>query len=294
MINPYFQYYKDDIHSSNPAGWVTLDQFIRANKEPKPHIEELFNQIAYYSSIGDNETKAKLKERLFSFTPCVQLKGRRKYSSIAKFTGLMVLDFDKIHNAIDFKDYLFNEYNSIIACWLSPSKMGVKALVNIPVVTSTDEFKEYFFGIAEEMWQYNGFDGSPQNCVLPLFQSWDPDLFQRENPTQWIKKGIRLQNFTTSTGEVNPVEGNVYYDERIYKIIDTGMSRIHDNGHPQLRALCVAIGGYVANGYITKDKVLNMINYKIELHPYLKKGIKGYQNTAREMIEFGITKPLSL
>ncbi len=294
MMNPYFQYYQNDIHSSKPAGWVSLRQFIEANKHPKPHIQELFNQIAYYSTIGDNETRAKLKERLFSFTPCVQLKGNRRYVNIAKFTGLLVLDFDKISNAKDFKDYLFAEYTSIICAWLSPSKMGVKAIVNIPEVFTTDQFKEFYFGIAGEMWQYNGFDGSGQNCVLPLFQSIDSEMHVRENPTIWVKKGVKLDNFTASEVKHNPVTCSQETEKRIIKVINTGIDKIIDNGHPQLRGVCIAVGGYIANNYIGYNDAINQIYNRIESNSYLKKGIPGYKRTAEWAINIGLSKPLDL
>jgi len=292
-MTPRFQYYSNDIHRSKAVGWVTLQEFIRANKAPKPDTIELFRQIEHLNQIGDKLGKARLKERLYSFLPCVQTNGGRRYVDIAAFTGLAVLDFDNIDNSVDFKEYLFDEYKCIIACWLSPSKKGVKALVKIPIVRSVQEFKDYFFGLAEEMYQYNGFDDSSKNCVLPLFQSYDPDLLFRDDPTTWVQKGIDINQF---------VPQNTYYiqpkldglEPVIIKMINTGLAKINDNGHPQLRSLCISIGGYVASGYIDKNTAIDYICHEIESHQYLKKGIAGYQKTAKQAVEWGLSRPLTL
>lgn len=289
-----FQYYSGDIKKSRPIGWVTVDQFIQANKYPKPHILDLFNQIAHYESIGDMEMKARLKERLFSFTPCVHINRYRRYSDIISFTGLLVLDFDHIHNASEFKEYLFNEYKFIITAWLSPSKRGVKALVNIPIVNNTEEFKSLYYGISREMWQYNGFDGSGQNSVLPLFQSYDPDLLQRNDFDTWTEEGQKLDEFNAEQIPATPIDPKDKNEERIIKMIDTGLDKIVDSGHPQLRGVCLAIGGYISNGYIDKLTAIQHIDNRIASHPYLKKGVDGYKKTARWGIEKGMTKPLHL
>jgi len=289
-----FQYYSGNIKKSRPIGWVTIDQFIHANKHPKPHILDLFNQIAHYESIGDMEMKSKLKERLFSFTPCVHISQYRRYSDILSFTGLLVLDFDHIHNAPEFKEHLFNEYKFIMTAWLSPSKRGVKALVNIPIVNTIDDFKSLYYGISQEMWQFNGFDGTGQNCVLPLFQSYDPELLHRSDYDVWIEEGQKLNDFSATPTEPTPIDPKDRNESRIIKMIDSGLDKITDNGHPQLRSVCLAVGGYIVNGYIDKLTALQHIDNRITSHAYLKKGIEGYKKTARWGVEMGMTKPLHL
>lgn len=294
-----FQYYPNDINSSHPAGWVTIDRFIDANINPKPGVIKLFDAIQECDAKGDKEGKSKLKEKLYSFTPCVNVSVRRRYSDITDFTGLMVLDFDKIDNAIDFKEYLFNEYNFIYICWISPSRKGVKALVQIPEIKlttwqdSTNEFKAYFYGIAEEMEQYSGFDATGQNCVLPLFQSMDREMLVNPFPFKWTDKGYKLNNFVTSI----PIEIKYTGEKKestIIKIINTGIGKIVDNGHPQLRSICLAVGGYVATGYIDYSTALGEVYNLIDRNNYLHKGISGYKKTAKQMLDIGMTKPLYL
>jgi len=291
-----FQYYPSNVKSNKPLGFVSLEYFLKSTKKPKNNIIDIFDKIALAESNNDMKLKSELKQNnLFYFTPAVIINGYRRYANIYKFTGLLVLDFDHNKNSNELRDYLFNEYKFIIAAWLSPSKKGVKALVKIPIVKTTDEFKEYFFGLAVEMDKYDGFDGSCQNSVLPLFQSYDPDLLFREYATTWDVKGIKVNNF--DTGEViEPINIDVTENDtkHVVQIINSGMNNIFDNGHPQLRGLCIAVGGYIAAGYIDYYDAEKLIHNIIITHQYLKKGVKGYQLTASQMLKKGMEKPLLL
>ena len=294
MKTIYFQYYPNNVQSNQPIGYVSLERFVQSIKNPKQHLVEIFNQVSYYESVGDMEAKRKIKERIYYFTPCVIVNQYRRYNSIRNWTGLAVLDFDHINNGQEFKEYLFNEYKSIICAWLSPSKMGVKALVSIPVVNSVDEFKSYYFGLSEEMWQYNGFDGSGQNCVLPLFQSMDYTLLFREDYETWQTKGFKSDSMATTKGQTNPVEPSDIYEKIMIGMITKGIDKIEANGHPQLRDLCLSVGGYIANRYITEIDALQHIYNRIENNNYLKKGIPGYKKTAKWAVQVGQSKPITL
>ncbi len=291
-----FQVYRQPITNIFPKQFITLDQFLEYTRNPPHRIVNVFAQIAAAGATGNKELKAELKQtHLLYFTPCVEINQKRNYASIVRFTGLLVLDFDHIGNAQEFKEYLFNQYPAIIAAWLSPSMRGVKALVQIPIVETVEAFKQYYFGIAAEMEQYNGFDPSGQNCVLPLFQSYDRDLLYRKAPDTWQVKGMKRNDFTASPLVALP---NIDHSDRdkqtIIRMINTGFAHVTDYGHPPLRSLCIAIGGYIASGYIDEYEAMQIINYEIETHPYLKKGISGYKKTAQWSIKTGQNKPLSL
>jgi hypothetical protein len=298
MRNIRFQYYPGNIKVTQPAGWLTLDYLLTSTRSPKPHVIDTFNRIAEAESAGNMKLKAELKQNnLYFFTPCVHVKEKRRYKDIIQWTGLMGLDFDHISNASDFKQAIFFEYKYIIAAWLSPSKRGVKALVKIPICSSVLEFKERFNALSFEMDMYNGFDTAPKNCVLPLFQSFDPELLHRDNPHTFTGREKLTDVFDPSTA---PDPGFVFNSDnhkhkgRIIKMIDSGMSKITSNGHPQLRGLCVAVGGYVAAGYISEHEAREYLHHKISYHNYLSKGTRGYQKTADQMLGYGQQKPLAL
>ncbi|MEI7501071.1 MAG: BT4734/BF3469 family protein [Bacteroidota bacterium] len=298
-----FQYYPARVNSNEPLGIISLERFLISTKTPKNSTKAIFDQIADAELSGDKKLKDELKQNhLFYFTPCVYVHPFRRYDCIKHFTGLLVLDFDHIDNARDFKYFLFDEYKCIITAYISPSKRGVKCLVKIPVINANRpweelvaKFKEYYFGIAAEMEPYNGFCESTQSSVLPLFQSYDPELLSRNDPDTWATKGTKRGNFSTTPTLCKPVIDVTYKEkETLIKIIDRGFRNITDYGHPPLRSLCLSIGGYVASGYIPEHEALQMIYYEIENHSYLRKGIRGYKTTAQWAIRAGQSKPLTL
>ncbi len=296
-----FQYYPGRINSKRPIGFITLDQFVRLTQSPSPELIGIFQEIHRAEVEGDQARKAQLKQsHLHYFTPCVHVRESREYKEIQRFTGLAVLDFDHIDNAADFKEYLFFTYRCVIAAWLSPSRRGVKALVHIPEVKTTDEFKAYYFGLVDEMDQYNGFDPTGQNSVLPLFQSWDPDLLRRPDFITWTMKGtnpkaFQYKNIHTST--TGPVRGGHTDHERnrVIAIITKAINSItKDPGHLRLRSTALALGGFVGAGYISSEEAEQLIFHLIEGNRYLQKGIGGYKITAAWGIHHGQGQPLEL
>ncbi len=308
-MNEYtFQYYKSEIKATKAIGFLKLDSFVKAIKEPKEDIKRIMLQIQEATNNEDNELKNKLKTQLYAFTPCVNVSNKRRLSDLTAFTVLMVLDFDKIKNAEEFRDYLYEQYDFIVASWLSPSKKGIKALVKIPKIDiihqeksikhelSVNVFKSFFWGIYYEMTQYYGFDTTAQNCVLPLFMSWDKDIRYRTDAIEWdiqdidpkLKHKPKPQNESYKYDYSNSDKPREWALKNTEKAID----RIVDEGHPQLRAAAYALGGYVGAGYLSQSEAVEFINNMIERNHYLQKGIAGYQKTALTMINDGIFSPL--
>jgi VirE N-terminal domain. len=296
MFNPEFQFYPARVESKKPLGSLSLFEMLRANMNPNDNIKDVFRRIAEAEVKGDTKLKAQLKqENLYYFTPCVVSNGLgRGYADIVGFTGLLVLDFDHIDNATEFKYYIFNKYNFIVAGWLSPSKRGCKFLVKIPVVKTTDEFKSYFFGVAIEMEKYKGFDGTGQNCVLPLFLSIDGDLLFRDDAVQFLKKGKKIDEFIPSNYAPIVLQTGEGEKGQVKRLIMSAVNLIIDNGHPQLRSAGVRLGGYVATGYIDINEAENFIYDLIRNNSYLRKGVDGYCKTAKTAIQTGMKSQLFL
>lgn len=291
-----FFYYPADVHIPTPLGRVTLEQFLRANKSPKGEIISLFEQIEEATEKGDLDLKGKLKSKLFYFTPCVETDGiGRCYSNIRGFTGLMVLDFDKLDNAPAFKQFLFDNLKCVVAAYLSPSKKGCKFIVRIPKCQTIDEFKSYFYGLGFYMEKYEGFDPSTQNCILPLYLSYDPELLYREDAEVWDIKGEKIDEFKVFEGEIEVLE-DVSEEERakVKKIIKGSMDKIVDTAHYIVRSTALCGGGYVASGYYSQEEMEDMIIDMIEKNEYCKKNLSGYKKTAKEMIVKGMKSPLYL
>jgi hypothetical protein len=289
LEHTYFQYYAGNIKETCPLGYISLSTFIQKVHHPKPEIKHLIEQIRQ----SGPEEKAILKTQLYFFTPCVIINGKRNYASINKFTGLLTIDFDKLHDekyATDFKTALFNKYPFIVSAWKSSSGKGVRALISIPQAKDINDFKAYFKAVEKEFQQYKGFDIAPKNCVLPLFYSYDPEILHRNNPV----------TFTDRIKEIPIVRPIIYNDnltgkaEAVERITKSAIDKIFDNGHPQLRAIAYATGGYVAAGYISEHQAIELIHNLIYSNAYLSIKPEVYKKTAVEMIQKGQNQPLQI
>jgi hypothetical protein len=297
MKDIIFNFYEADIQKSFPLGNVSLDYVLNAIKAPKIDIRNIFEQIRIAEECKDMKTKQQLKTKLYSFTPCILLnhssnyhEGTRKYSNINKFTGLLVLDFDhlELDNAAEFKEYIFEEHDFIIAAWLSASRHGVRALVKIPICSDVTEFKEYFNAIENKLNIYNGFDTAPKNCILPMFISYDKDILIRENASTWTKKITKIVAPQVKQYIINDKTST------IEKIINKKIDAIIDNGHPQLRAAAYLMGGYVGAGYINETDAANALKNMINSNSYLCQKASVYIKTSETMIKEGISSPAYL
>jgi hypothetical protein len=287
-----FQYYSANIKDSSPLGFVTLDEFFMAIQNPKPHIRETFNKIRQAELDGNGTLKAELKAKLYSFTPAVIIESNRKYENIKSFTGLMPLDFDHLdpQMAVELKYELKNSFPFIIATWLSASKCGVRALVNIPICSNVEEYKAYFNGIQHlsDIGKIINFDTAPKNAVLPLFLSHDPDILFGDCHSIWETKYHlkQLPKIVQYKYDANPT--------KVHQLVKKSIDKITSNGHPQLRAAAFALGGYVGAGYIGQEEASSYICNLIESNAYLSQKPEVYKKTADEMISKGSTKPLYL
>lgn len=296
MKNILFQYYPSTINSTKPLGYVSLEYWINSMKYPKKKYKEIFDKIHLASLSNNKAEKDELKRNLFYFTPCVIVENRRCYANITKFTGLLTIDFDGLEQnyAEEFKIALFNEYKFIICAWLSASKKGVRAIIKIPVAKNIDEFKLYFNAIEQEFGIYNGFDIAPKNAVLPMFMSYDPEILFRFDFLTWTKKYIPI---------VKPPVKQYFLNKDstiVEKITHSAINKITSNGHPQLRAISYALGGYVASGYLSQYEAENLIYKCIESNSYLSRSNSGlkmaevYKATAKTMIVKGQEKSLEI
>lgn len=292
-----FDYYEADIKKCNPIGRLTLRQFIEANKNPNDKIKNLFTKIADAAKRGNLKLKAELKKQLYFFTPCVLMLGWRSYKNIEKFTGLMQIDFDSIINAEAFRDELFKKCSFVICAYVSPSKLGVKALIRIPIVKTVDEFKSYFYGLSYYLERYPGYDPAPKSPVLSFYLSYDPDLKFRENPTIWDIKGGQYDEFPLATeSDFEPSENltpEIY--KNIIKHIKNCIRKADKEsiGHPNVRSAALIAGGYVSQ-YIglNKDDIKNMLIEEIKKSSYLNKDLEGYLKTMNQMFNKGLRAPI--
>jgi hypothetical protein len=138
----------------------------------------------------------------------------RSIKGLDQKSGLIILDFDDFENekkAQDFKESL-KEDAYIFAAWISPSNVGVKVLVKIPI---EGEHKGYFDALmvhfSSEHWDLSG-----SNIDRFCFESYDPNLFQNNDSVIWDKLYIPdVENLGTDTAIIRVTSVNRIIDNLI-------------------------------------------------------------------------------
>lgn len=302
-----FQWYDGDISRPVPRGFLTLHKFIETHQNPTSKILDTFDRIEKAVNAKDKKLRNEIKQNeLYYFTPSAIFKPKfnRRYENIIEFTGLAQIDVDDLEEdeAVDLKHWLFDNYQEFYCVYLSPSRRGVKGIMRIPVVSSIDEFKEYYQAIENEMEWMPGFDSSPKNMALPLFISYDTDILWRESAKAWdLKSELQADSLDNLRSEptLSPIvdggeevyKSGAYFRKITLDIYGSKLNNITDSGHPQLRGASLVLGSRVGAGYLSQSDAEQYAEWCIRSNNYLKKGIDGYIKTMRWAIRQGINNP---
>jgi hypothetical protein len=295
-----FPYYSGNIRFTKAIGHVTLEQFINSHKKPLPQIIKVLDKVAAASKAGDTKLKRLLKHQLFSFTPSViiPLMQKRKYDNIESFTGLMQLDFDGLdgkQDAKDLRNILIRDHNQIVCSYLSPSMLGVKALLKITKCEDVRQYKAIHKAMVNEFGIYDCLDESTKNAMLPLFLSSDESIMYRDydecdtfSEEDWSEP--TYVNLVDEPANHPPTSNDYHYLKTI-ELFKSKIGIIVDNGHPQMRNACLVLGSRSGAGYIDKQEAISLATVEIHNNMYFHKDTLGYLKTATWAIEQGISNP---
>jgi hypothetical protein len=299
-----FPYYSGNIYETDVLGIVTLEEFINVHKFPKDTTEVIIKEIAGAAAANNLERKRTLKQKLFSFTPCVKIEVgvARKYSNISEWTGLMQLDFDGIEDPVDavkIKEHIFENYKQIVCAYVSPSGRGVKALMRTIIPKDIDHYRALHRGMQSTFEEYGYLDLATKNAVLPLFLSADHKILYRDwseceewDYEDWTVESYSHLNDVETTQNFTP--RNERYGSNYNKTIRTikrRISNIIDEGHPQVRSTALILGSRVAAGYMDEQEARQLLISEIGSNSYLQKGLQGYYKTAVWALNQGMLSP---
>jgi len=290
-----FQFFPAKIWEAQPLGQLTLRAFLDVHKNPKESTVKVIEQIKIAAKNNDLKLKDSLKQNnLYSFVPSVILDGNgRGLLNIIDYNPIMLCEFDKIDNALELKERLFNNLKSVIAAWISPSGRGLKLLIRIKKPTSVENYKEYFCGLAYYLSQYEGFDGVNFNIVLPVFLSYDRDILVREDAEEWTQRGNKINFFDVNAPIDFEIPGDIdeEIEQEVVKSIIFLIDRIEDNAHPALLGISFLIGGWSAANYISEELAYDTMIEAIENNTYMSKNTRGYLATGKQMFLKGLNHP---
>lgn len=131
----------------------------------------------------NNEGKSKyneLKSKLPAVTFCGLFDGAHKATQLKHYNSLVIIDIDGVEESDceRFKNVIFGE-PFVIACWISPSGRGIKALIK--TAHSKEYHKLYFDQIVKYFASNHSLeiDRSGSDICRLCYVSYDPTLLAR-------------------------------------------------------------------------------------------------------------------
>lgn len=255
----------------------------------RPHyvsIDTVLKRIQEGAS-AELVNKVRSGENVKNSLPVVLFSGvftKRQDDTLRKHSGYIVLDFDKLEDAVDVKGQLsMDPY--IYSCWISPSGNGVKALVK---VSDTTKHRDHFQALIQYFdKQYDlELDSSGVNESRACFESYDPDIIINDDNEVFTRIAAEEEerpDKPTSSSGTDYMKLN----------LAANMVRQAEDGekHAMLLKAAKLCGGYIAAGRIEEEEA-----YRVLLREISKKDIEsidGAKKTIQDGIEHGKILPIS-
>lgn len=217
--------------------------------------------------------------------PVVMYSGKfsgRKDEDLTEHSGVIVLDFDHIDVAHSKNALATDDY--ILACWVSPSGDGLKALVK---VAQPRKHRDHFRAIASYMDRQYGLevDSTGQNESRLCFESYDPEIIINEDS----KVFTAVLSERSESQSVSNESRNTDYNKLA---VLASMIRRAEDGEKHIELLKAS---NLAGGFITAGRVEEEEAKRVLIKEILKRDIDSEENaikTIEEGIERGKAMPV--
>ena len=217
--------------------------------------------------------------------PVVMYSGKfsgRKDEDLTEHSGVIVLDFDHIDVAHSKNALATDDY--ILACWVSPSGDGLKALVKI---AQPRKHRDHFRAIASYMDRQYGLevDSTGQNESRLCFESYDPEIIINEDS----KVFTAVLSERSESQSVSSELRNTDYNKLA---VLASMIRRAEDGEKHIELLKAS---NLAGGFITAGRVEEEEAKRVLIKEILKRDIDSEENaikTIEEGIERGKAMPV--
>lgn len=253
----------------------------------------------------DKDKQSALKNQLPSvtfsaiFTNYRATKNTEKYQGKIEYkpTGIAVIEYDhleSINHACILRDQLFEEYEIIIAAFISPRGKGVKTLIRIPVVENDKAYDQYFDELMSTFKEHNPDPGNFGIGRL-LFLSHDKQLRQRDYEKTQIYHLKNIPNSQPVNKKATDKKIELRTPEQKYlrEVMIKAFDNIpEDERHPHLIKKATWLGGHVPE-YITEEWANNLLNTIISTDSKYDK-IESRRQTIKDCIKHGMENPLKI
>lgn len=169
----------------------------RIKQHPNP---KFFSNLREAYKEGREDEYDTAKKGISAFTVTGTFKGGRKPDLMTSYSGLIILDFDKLGDKLDEVRTAIVADSHTHACFISPSGDGLKVIVR--VATTQEQHADIFNVVADYYSALTdvAIDTSGRDITRLCFMSYDPDLYSNE----------QSEAFTLSTQVVSNDHGATF------------------------------------------------------------------------------------
>ena len=174
----------------------------------------------------------------------------RSKEGLIKSSQLLTLDFDDVTN-LEEKRKEITDKPYTLACFISPSGNGLKALIKIPQCKTDKEYKEYYNGIRTI---FDKIDESGKDISRACFFAYDPNIYINYNCETFTKK---LED-KTNIPKLNKgqIKNDYHLASRILNII---RNAVPGERHNKILNASRLMGGYVASEKISQHEAMRLL-----------------------------------
>lgn len=203
----------------------------------------------------------------------------REDASVVEHSGFFTLDFDKCD--VNFKVDQLKRDPYIYAVWLSPTALGIRALVKCP--PSIENHSLYYTAFLD---RYPDLDPTSRNLSRVTFESWDENLWCNPSSLVWDKKLTEEQRKKNKEKEAN---------RRGKDVLSTAVAMVRASydgiKHESLLKAANLLGGYVATGRVSEEDAIRIL--EDEIRHKNPKDFNSAAQTIRDGIDYGKSRPLA-
>lgn len=261
-----------DFNETKTPHYLHIDKVLERIKNCK--IQDKINNLR---NEKDEKKKSELKKKL----PCICFSGKlttRKDSDLTEHSGFIVLDFDKLDNAIEFRNSL-KRFSFIYSAFISPSGNGVKAIAKIPPII--EKHRGYYRGILKV---FPELDKTSINESRICFESIDSEIYINTNATEFTDY--------VSEDKVKKENKKVKTDySKVNVALNMIRNAIDGSKHETLLKASKLMGGYIQSGYVDEFDAVRLLEIEIASMPI--DDLNQAKKTIEDGINYGKKEPIT-
>ncbi len=271
-----------NIKDNQPKEQILLSKILNLirNGKWKKAIENLRKQLAE----GDKTTYDKDKKCLSYFTVSGIFKDKRKSQNIEIYTGLIVLDIDKlasIEEAERLKKYLVKKCPFVLSIFISPSGKGLKIIIPTDNKEGKDEtHKRYFKALLQYFKKAFELkvDSSGSDIARACFVSYDPNIY-----INWKCCMFTLEQNTESTSSTTLTDEQEIFDRCVKAMENKGQTFVEGKRHDFIFHLACICNRYGLHETFTKSAIIAQYGHLMNDQNHHLKTIQNvYENNQQE------------